>query len=320
MESTKEFKTLEEQVELLKSRGLRINNVDKAVEVLSKYNYFDIVNGFETLFLKDKINKKYEGVYFDDLQMVYEFDMKIKLGVLQIIFDIESRLRTSIAYHFSGKYCTNKGCIMEYTNKDNYTKPPSTETYMYKKFKYFDLFQGRQLNRDGTEKKKSYIDKLKEYKPYIGKYKEPPFWVVIKALPLGSLYFLFTFLDVDVKTRVLADFGLEYKDCDAFIEALFVIKEARNDCAHLELVTRFRLKKVKGQMEYKNLVQTVNVSKGDLNFMDVAKVLGWLGTNKRVKREILYFALRMKLRNRSSITNKLLAKMGRKNVYNWIKL
>lgn len=320
MGSTKEFKTLKEQVELLESRGLRIKNAEKAMEVLGKYNYFDVVNGFESLFLKDKVNKRYEGIYFEDLQKVYEFDMKIKMEVLRAIFDIESRLRTSIAYHFSEKYCKGPSCIMEYTNKSNYIKPPSADRYMCNKFKYFDLFQQQQIGKKGTVKKKSYVEGLKEYKPYIDNYNDPPFWVVIKTLPLGSLYFLFTFLDVDIKKSVLSDFGLDYKDCDAFIEALFVIKEARNDCAHLELITRFRLKKVKGRIEYKKLMKRVNITKGTLNFMDVTKILGWLGTNKAIKREILLFAMRMKLRKRSLITNKLLGKMGRKNIYKWIKI
>mgnify|MGYP002515670193 CR=1 FL=1 len=41
----KEFKTIDEQVLLLKSRNLQFNDEQAAKELLKKYNYFDIING-----------------------------------------------------------------------------------------------------------------------------------------------------------------------------------------------------------------------------------------------------------------------------------
>ena len=45
MSIDKEFKTIDEQVLLLKSRNLQFNDEQTAKELLKKYNYFDIING-----------------------------------------------------------------------------------------------------------------------------------------------------------------------------------------------------------------------------------------------------------------------------------
>ena len=49
---TKEFKTLDEQIEILKSRGLVINDIDKTKELLLRENYF-FINGYRHIFMKN---------------------------------------------------------------------------------------------------------------------------------------------------------------------------------------------------------------------------------------------------------------------------
>lgn len=43
MPATKDFKTIEEQINILDSRGLKFKNRKKAAKLLSRYNYFDLV-------------------------------------------------------------------------------------------------------------------------------------------------------------------------------------------------------------------------------------------------------------------------------------
>ena len=47
MPDTKDFRTIDEQIEGLEKRGLQFKNKKKAVDILKKYNYFDVINGFE---------------------------------------------------------------------------------------------------------------------------------------------------------------------------------------------------------------------------------------------------------------------------------
>ena len=52
----KEFKTYEEQIELLKTRGLKFENEEFDLNKLQEDNYYSIINGYKDLFL-DKEDK-----------------------------------------------------------------------------------------------------------------------------------------------------------------------------------------------------------------------------------------------------------------------
>ena len=286
MPDTKDFRTIDEQIEGLEKRGLQFKNKKKAVDILKKYNYFDVINGFESILLKRNVGvKEYENIYFEDFKDLYFFDLTLKKDTLFKIFDIESRLRTSIAYNFTSKYCSSAKDTMNYTDPKYYKKP--TDVHLKNIFLRFDLFRQTQVDVHGKVKRKSFIDELKLEREYVGQYKNPPFWVVIKTLPLGSLYYTFIFLDDTVKEKVLKDFGLELVDANLFEQALFVLKEVRNQCAHLELITRFRLKRSKGLNYLNDITVKANLSHGDINYLDVVRIFRVFGTVSDIKREIL---------------------------------
>ena len=207
---------------------------------------------------------------------------------------------------------------MNYTDPKYYKKP--TDVHLKNVFLRFDLFRQTQVDVHGKVKRKSFIDELKLEREYVGQYKNPPFWVVIKTLPLGSLYYTFIFLDDTVKEKVLKDFGLELVDADLFEQALFVLKEVRNQCAHLELITRFRLKRSKGLNYLNDITVKANLSHGDINYLDVVRIFRVFGTVSDIKREILLFYLKMLGKRRKEIADKILAKMGRKNLKVWMNL
>lgn len=51
MPVTKDFKTIDEQIAILDSRHLKFKSKKKAAELLGRYNYFDLINGFESMLL-----------------------------------------------------------------------------------------------------------------------------------------------------------------------------------------------------------------------------------------------------------------------------
>lgn len=321
MPVTKDFKTIDEQISGLDGRGLKFKNRRKAADVLKKYNYFDVINGFESILLKKNTTvKEYEGVYFEDFRDLYFFDMKLKKYTLFKIFDIESRLRTSIAYNFAEEYCKTPSDTMNYTEPAYYKAPSPSDKHMSNIFASFDLFRNTQLLPNGKVKKKSFVDELKSDRDYVGQYTDPPFWVVIKALPLGSLYYTFVFLDDVVKEKVLKDFGLELTDAAVFEQALFVLKEVRNQCAHLELITRFRLKRKASLNNLNDITVRANLSHGKLNYLDVLKIFILFGSITDIKRVIAVFYFKMFMKMRKKIADKALAMMGRKKLSVWMKL
>lgn len=321
MPATKDFKTIEEQINILDSRGLKFKNRKKAAKLLSRYNYFDLVNGFESMLLKKNVpNKEYEDVYFEDFRDLYFFDMKLKKYTLAKIFDIESRLRTSIAYNFAETYCQKPEDTLNYLNPAYYQAPPVSDTNLTNRFNKFDLFRTTQYWPNGNVKTRSFLDDMKREKEYISEYTEPPFWVTIKALPLGSLYYTFVFLDDTVKEKVLKDFGLELGDAAAFEQALFVIKEMRNQCAHLELITRFKLRGKHSLNNFNDIRTMVGLAKGNLFYIDVLKIFKIFGKISDIKREIVLFYFQLFAKGRKKIAVKAISKMGRKKLSIWVKL
>ena len=61
MSSNKVFKTLDEQVEILKSKGLVVNDVDFAKDILLRENYF-FISGYRHLFMQNSKDSKFINV------------------------------------------------------------------------------------------------------------------------------------------------------------------------------------------------------------------------------------------------------------------
>lgn len=111
----KEFKTYQEQIEILKSRGIVINNEEFALEKLQEDNYYNIINGYKALFIDS--NQYIQGTTFEEIYSLFEFDRNLKSILLKNILIVENILRTLIAYNFSLKY-----------GNDNYLKIDNFET------------------------------------------------------------------------------------------------------------------------------------------------------------------------------------------------
>ena len=321
MLTTKEFKTFDQQINGLIDRKLKFKNKNKALSVLKQYNYFDIINGFESILLKPNTEKKvYENVYFEDFYELYKFDIALNKQTLFNVFDIELKLRTSIAYHFAKIYCNTKSTTMKYIDKSCYQAPDPADRFLSKKFNKFDLFR-KEEKKNGGHCKLSYIDELKESKEYINKYDEPPFWVVIKAMPLGTLYFTFLFCNEDVKLCVLQDFGFSESQSSIFVQSIYMLKEIRNHCAHLELVTRLKIKKEPKLNCYNDITAFAGLSKtADLKYMDALKNFKLYGSIWNIKRAIIKFYIKMCIKGRRRIARKILGKMGHQSILTWMFL
>ena len=70
----KEFKTINEQIEILKMRGLVFDNEEFAKEKLLETNYYNTINGYKKLFitLDDSGNEIIGWVDFDSPRFLVE--------------------------------------------------------------------------------------------------------------------------------------------------------------------------------------------------------------------------------------------------------
>ena len=66
----KTFKTIDEQIEILKSKGLKIDDVDYAKDILLRENYF-FLSGYRHLFLKSPKDRMF--IPGTDFKFAYTF-------------------------------------------------------------------------------------------------------------------------------------------------------------------------------------------------------------------------------------------------------
>lgn len=95
-------KSIKEQVELLKSRGLIIKDENLAIAALSNINYFRLSGYLYQFKLPDG---KYEaGLSFERLLDIYTFDSKFTRILMYALENVEETLKTKFSYSLSSTF------------------------------------------------------------------------------------------------------------------------------------------------------------------------------------------------------------------------
>ena len=104
MRFNKSHKTVDEQIELLRSRGMVIDDQDTARHYLSHLNYYRL-SGYWLPFESDHQNHIFrDGTHFKNVLNLYIFDRELRLLVLDAIERIEISLRTQWVYWMAEDY------------------------------------------------------------------------------------------------------------------------------------------------------------------------------------------------------------------------
>ena len=117
----KQFKTLDQQVEILKSKHMIINNIDYAKEVLLRENYF-FLNGYRHLFVISNSDKVFKsGTTFEELYSLFLFDRTFRNICFKNLLIIENNFKSITSYQLSKKYGYKE---KEYLKARNFTNQP----------------------------------------------------------------------------------------------------------------------------------------------------------------------------------------------------
>lgn len=104
--------TTSQQIALMRSRGIEINDEAKATEILLDIGYYRLgfyFFPFEVNYpnLKGRDHLMKANTKFDDAVALYYFDFDVRNILMQYINRIEVAFRTSIIYKMSNKYSSN---------------------------------------------------------------------------------------------------------------------------------------------------------------------------------------------------------------------
>lgn len=132
--SVKEPKSFEEQLDILKKRGVSLDDRDeyaKAYDIIKRVGYYRLINGYKKLFIEIPANEatgteeKYKsGTTVSEIYSLYYFDWALRTVMLSHILPIEAHIKSLISYVISEEYGKDNYLIYQNfnTQKSNATK------------------------------------------------------------------------------------------------------------------------------------------------------------------------------------------------------
>ena len=223
--ANKVFKNLQEQVDILKERGLVIKDEEAVKKILLKENYF-FINGYRHMFIKQKGSDTFiDGTTFDELYATFNFDRRIRNIFFKNLLIVENNIKSIISYQLSKKYGYRE---KDYLNADNFNQDP---------------LRRRQVN-DVISKMKRQIrvngEKHTATMHYINKYGYIPMWILVKVLSFGIVSELYAILKYEDQKDIADIYGI---DPQTLILFLSIVANFRNLCAHEEILYDYRTQK-----------------------------------------------------------------------------
>ena len=214
----KQFKNLDEQIEILKYKGLIINNVEYTRNVLLRENYF-FISGYRHLFMKSKMDKTYkEGTTFEEMYSLFLFDRTLRNILFKNLLIIENNLKSISSYQLSKRYGYKE---KDYLKEKNFTNNPE------KKRQVNDLIKKmkRQIRSNSRENTATMH--------YISNYGYIPLWVLVKVLSFGIVSEMYSVLKVEDQKEIASIYGIDYKNMLVYLP---ILSNYRNLCAHEDIL------------------------------------------------------------------------------------
>jgi len=218
----KMFKTLDEQIEILKGKGLIVEDEKEAEEVLLRENYF-FINGYRHLLMNSASDKTFvTGSTFRELYSLFLFDRYVRNILFKHLLIIENNLKSVVSYQLSKKYGFRE---KDYLNVKNFTTDHSKQ----KKVKDLVDKMRRQIRVNCANHNATMH--------YISNYGYIPLWILVKVLSFGIVCELYTILKQEDKITIASVFKTSTRDMDDFLP---ILANYRNLCAHEDIVFEHR--------------------------------------------------------------------------------
>ena len=239
--ANKPFKTYRDQLDILRSRNLIIENEERAIDILRRVNYYNLINGYKKIFLEksnSNLETYKENCTLEELYSLYKFDRDLKNILLYYLIQFENSLKSICAYHFSNKFRED----YSYLQVKNYSH--EKEDFKYVLNNLAELSKIINKEKDNSVKP--------QIKHYIDKHHEIPLWVLINYLTFGNVSFFFNAMDNELKESVCKDFGIRLKrqygnsypiEKNILKDIIKISNLFRNVCAHDDILFSYRLKK-----------------------------------------------------------------------------
>lgn len=240
----KAFASHDEQITILQNRGLLVPDKAAAMRVLSRENYYALVDGYKQPFMEsdERLNpyglEQYQkGTEFGQLYALYRFDRELRMLLLNELLKFEKNIKSKVAYRFSEKF----RAADSFLEPANYSLDP---LHHHER----DRIISTLANLIKSHKKRDRV-RYPAIREFYDKHKNVPLWVLVNFLSLGQITNFYSIIDEELRERIAQDFAEEFseeyeparlkaEELDAILRLVFPY---RNKSAHEEVLYRFRL-------------------------------------------------------------------------------
>ncbi|MCU6479510.1 Abi family protein [Arthrobacter sp. A2-55] len=208
----KPHKSYSDQLDLLKRRGMHVEDTMSALALLQRAGYYTL-SGYSYPFrLKApggaRTGQFRPGTSLAQVQSLWEFDNRLRSSTFAVVQHVETYLRALMGYALGAvdPLIHRKPGLLSIDRSQDYPK------WLAK------------LDRQEADSREDFIIHHRNNRHGI-----IPIWVAVDVLDWGGLSYLFSFAPLIVRDEVAQHFGLNAAQLKSWLRALNVL---RNVCAH----------------------------------------------------------------------------------------
>lgn len=208
MRYPKQSLEFQEQLELIKSRGLVVNDAARALRWLSRVSYYRL-SAYFLPFKNADTDSFRVGADFDQVAELYKFDGRLRLLTLQAIERSEIALRTALTYHIAMNYGP-----FGHVDAGNFAP----------EFEHARFLQ--ELSEEEMRSRETFVT---HYRNKYTSESHLPVWMATELISFGTMSKMYKFLRPDIQRAIAKEYGVAG---DIFKTWLHCLSYVRNNCAH----------------------------------------------------------------------------------------
>ena len=244
---SKIFRTLDEQIEILRSKGLIVNAPEEAKEILYRENYF-FISGYRHLFMRSyKDRRFFPGTTFEELYATFLFDRKVRNIMFKHILVIENNIKSKMSYMLSKKYGFKE---KNYLDLKNFNR----DTYKTRQVQDVLNKMKRQIKVNGGQHAATVH--------YLSNYGYIPMWILVKVLSLGIVSELYNILKPEDQLELAENYNLDNETLSIYLSLL---SNYRNLCAHEDILYDHRTQRKIPDTRFHHLLK-IDMTDDEYNF------------------------------------------------------
>lgn len=227
----KPFKTYDEQIDILKSRGLLFDDEKAAKAFLEANSYYNVINGYKDAFITTPEERYLPDAKFEYIKALYLFDKRLRHSLLSILLEIETELKSIISYEFAK---THGEC--GYLEISNFRHDTDEELSMSAEL----ISRFEQRICDWKNSKNISYQNIKHYASIHG---EIPVWVLCSHLNLSDISKFYARMLPDDQQAIcnhLVSINKHPFNTKFLHRGLWILSDIRNLCAHNQRLYTFQ--------------------------------------------------------------------------------